>query len=280
MLGKTCLITGATSGIGEVTAREIARMGATVIIVGRSLQKCQSTVASIQQDTGNPAVSFIQTDLSAISQIHSLVKKFKEQHIRLDILVNNAGGFFMARTLTTDGYEMTFALNHLSYFMLTLLLLDLLKSSAPARIVNVASDSHMNEHLNFDDLQFNRMYNPVHAYGRSKLANVLFTYELARRLTDSGVTANALHPGAVATNIWNRPMPWLKFLMEPLMRRVAITPQEGAKTSIYLATSPEVEGVTGKYFVKCKPRQSNPASYDVTAAKRLWEISLKMVNLE
>jgi len=283
MSGKVCMITGATSGIGEVTAREIARLGATVVVVGRNPEKCQSTVSRIQQETGNPAVNYLVADLSAMAQIRSLVQQFKEQYNRLDVLVNNAGGFFMTRQTSPDGYEMTFALNHLNYFLLTNLLLDILKSSAPARIVNVASESHRHQRINIDDLQFKRFYNPVQAYGRSKLANVLFTYELARRLQDctGGITppvlANAVDPGTVATNIWNNPIPWLKFLIDPVMRRVAISPEEGAQTSIYLATSPEVEGVTGEYFVRSNPRRSDPASYDEAIAKRLWDVSLEMV---
>jgi NAD(P)-dependent dehydrogenase (short-subunit alcohol dehydrogenase family) len=173
---------------------------------------------------------------------------------------------------------MTFALNHLSYFLLTLLLLDTLKASSPARIVNVASDSHRGRRLDFNDLQNQKSYNVMKAYGRSKLANVLFTYELARRLEGSGVTANVLHPGSVATRIWEKGG-LLNPLISLVMRRVSYTPEQGAQTSIYLASSPEVEGVTGKYFTKCKAVRSDPASYDEAVAKKLWEASLKLVGL-
>jgi NAD(P)-dependent dehydrogenase (short-subunit alcohol dehydrogenase family) len=273
------MVTGATSGIGAVTALELARLGGRVVIVGRSPERCEATVARIRQATGNPDVEYLLADLSSQAQIRSLARQFPEKYERLDVLVNNAGGVFLHRRVTVDGYEMTFALNHLNYFLLTLLLLDWLKASAPARIVNVASNSHRGKRLDFDDLQGEKRYNGMRAYGQSKLANVLFTYELARRLEGSGVTANALHPGFVYTEIWDTLNPWLRPLVAGVIRLVALPPEEGAKTSIYLATSPEVEGVNGKYFTLQKQVTSDPASYDEAAARLLWERSLQMVGL-
>jgi NAD(P)-dependent dehydrogenase (short-subunit alcohol dehydrogenase family) len=278
MQDKICLVTGATAGIGEVTALELARKGAHLVFVGRNPQKCQQTLDRIQQATTNPNVEFLVADLSSMQQVRLLAAQFKDRYPRLDVLVNNAGGFFLHRTLSVDGLEMTFALNHLSYFLLTLSLLDLLKASAPSRIVNVASGSHFRKHLNFDDLQTSRhFYNGYRIYGESKLANLLFTYELSRRLVSAGVTANALHPGLVSTNIWNHLDGWMKPLVQPVLRRIALTPEQGAQTVIYLASSPQVQSVTGKYFVDCQPVPSSPASYDKDAARYLWDQSLEYV---
>jgi NAD(P)-dependent dehydrogenase (short-subunit alcohol dehydrogenase family) len=277
--GKVMLITGATSGIGQETALELARLGSRVIVVGRSSDKCEATLVRIERETGSQETDGLLADLSNMSQVRGLARQVQEKYDRLDVLVNNAGGFFMRRSLTKEGFEKTFALNHLSYFLLTLLLLDMLKASAPARIVNVSSNSHYGQHLDFENLQGEKGYNPMKAYGRSKLANILFTYELARRLDGSSVTANALHPGFVATNIFSLNSPLLKKLAEPIMRRIALAPQEGAQTSIYLAASPEVEGVSGKFFVKKQVASSDPTSYDEKAARRLWEVSRRMVGL-
>ncbi len=279
MKGKICMVTGATSGIGLETARALAYMGATTIIVERSLERTVATVARIQELTGNPNVEYLLADLSIQSQIRQLAKDFKQRHTNLHVLVNNAGAFFVFRKLSADGIEMTWALNHLNYFLLTNLLLDTLQASAPARIVNVASGAHMNKELNFDDLQNRRGYYSERVYGQSKLANILFTYELARRLDGTQVTANALYPGWVATNI-GKNNGWLVRLLLPLIQRSAITPEEGAQTSIYLATSPEVEGLTGKYFERCKPIESSPVSYDEETARRLWQISAQMTGLK
>jgi NAD(P)-dependent dehydrogenase (short-subunit alcohol dehydrogenase family) len=301
MTAKICLVTGATAGIGEVTAREVARRGARVVIVGRSQQRCEATAESIRQQTGNPAVEFLVADLSSQAQVHRLAREFLDRHRRLDVLVNNAGALFAQRRDSVDGIEMTLALNHLSYFLLTSLLLDTLKASAPARIVNVSSRAHRRvKGLNFDDLQARALahrfwgfgestfagllftlFAPMrHAgfiqYARTKFANLLFTYELARRLEGTGVTVNALHPGFVASRFMagNGALGWF-------MRRWAslfgISPEEGAKTSIYLATSPEVEGITGKYFEKQTAIASSPASRDEAAARRLWQLSEELV---
>ncbi|GAC1550211.1 MAG: SDR family oxidoreductase [Herpetosiphon sp.] len=277
MHGKVCLVTGATSGIGEVTARELARMGATVIIVGRNQARTEAMVASISQSTGNNNVEYLLADLSVQRQVHQLAEQFKDRYSRLDVLVNNAGGIIPRRTLTEDGLELTFAVNHLAYFLLTELLLDVLKASAPARIVNVSSDAHRTGHIAFDDLQAAQNYGSFRAYSQSKLANVLFTYELARRLEGTGVTANCLHPGVVRTK-FGQAGGWFGTALKvvgPFLR----TPEKGAQTSIYLATSPAVEGVTGKYFSDSRPKQTNAESVDEQVAKRLWDVSNDLVQI-
>jgi retinol dehydrogenase 14 len=272
--GKTVLVTGATNGIGLVTARELARMGSQVTIVSRNARKCAMVVEAIKAGTGNP-VEFITADLSTLAGIMQAAADFKQRHTHLDVLVNNAGAFFTRRVLTADGYEITFALNHLNYFLLTILLLDILKASHPARIVNVSSGAHMRASLDFDNLQGEKHFNGMQAYGQSKLANVLFTYELARRLEGTGVTVNVLHPGFIATGFARNNGALYNFgmsLIGPFIRK----PEQGAQTSIYLASSPEVEGITGKYFVDCEPVESSPLSYDKSLAEKLWQVSLEL----
>ena len=274
--GKTILVTGGTNGIGLVTARELARMGAQVTITGRSAEKSALVAGQIETLAGNP-VEFIAADLSVLAGIRQAASTFKEKHTQLHVLVNNAGGMFTQRRLTPDGYEYTFALNHLNYFLLTDLLLDLLKASAPARIINVSSNAHEHARINFENLQGEKRYIGLEAYGQSKLANLLFTYELARRLEGSGVTANAVHPGVVATGFARNNGPVYNvgtWIAGQLFFR---KPDRGAQTSIYLAASPEVEGVSGKYFVDCKAVASRPQSYDRAAAERLWKVSEALV---
>jgi NAD(P)-dependent dehydrogenase (short-subunit alcohol dehydrogenase family) len=278
MQTKTCLITGATSGIGLATALALAKMGATTILVGRSAERCQKVVARIKSETGNLNVDYLLADLSIQAQIRALADEFKARYERLDVLVNNAAAIFFFRQVSADGIEMNFAVNHLAYFLLTNLLLETLKASAPAQIVNVASNSHFGQHLDFDNLELKRGYNPGKAYGRSKLANLYFTYELARRLSGTGVTVNAMHPGFVRTNMAAN-NGWLVRLFLPLVHLNSLTPEEGARTAIYLASSPDVEGVTGKYFVREQEVVSDPVSYDESAAKRLWEVSEEMTKL-
>jgi NAD(P)-dependent dehydrogenase (short-subunit alcohol dehydrogenase family) len=276
MAGKVVLVTGATAGIGAVTARELARKGASVCIVGRSREKCKVTVAQIRGTTGNAAVEFLLADLSSQAEIRRLAAEFPARYPRLDVLVNNAGGMFLTRQESVDGIELTLALNHLAYFLLTNLLLDRLKSSAPARVVSVSSDAHrMVRRFDFDDPQRRKRYRGFAVYGESKLANVLFSSELARRLAGTGVTSNALHPGFVASNFFSAPgmRPLLGRLMGLASRVFAISPDEGAKTSIYLASAPEVEGVTGGYFERSKPAEPSPAARDAEAARRLWQLS-------
>lgn len=280
MKNKVILITGATSGIGKVAATELAKQGATVVIVGRSAEKAQATVKDIQQATGHQQqVDYLLADLSSMAEVRRLAEEFKKKYDRLDVLINNAGATFTTRQETVDGYEKTFATNHLSYFLLTNLLLDRLKASAPSRVVSVSSNAHSTGRINFDDLQ-NRSYDPVgfRAYGNSKLANVLFSYELARRVEGTGVTANVLHPGLVATSFGHNNGGLFRGMLQLLQRSAGLTPEQGADTIIYLASSPEVEGITGKYWVKRKAIASSKASYDTETAKRLWDVSEQLVN--
>lgn len=278
MQGKTCLVTGATQGIGKVTARALADKGATVVIIGRDAAKTAATSAEIQQQTGNSQVSGLVADLSSQAEIRRVVGEFLAQHDRLHVLVNNAGAMFTSRRLTVDGLEYTFAFDHLGYFLLTELLLPTLQSSAPARIVNVSSAAHTSGKIHFDDLQSSKGYNALAVYAQAKLANVMFTYALARRLTGTGVTVNALHPGVVATGFGKNNGPLMKLAMG-LIRPFQISIEQGAQTSIYLATSPEVAGVTGKYFDKSKPVASNAASYNEADQERLWAVSEQLVGL-
>ena len=280
MNNKIILITGATNGIGKVAATELAKQGATVVIVGRSAEKTMATVKDIQQATGHQQqVDYLLADLSSMAQVRRLAEEFKKKYDRLDVLINNAGATFTSREETVDGYEKTFATNHLSYFLLTTLLLDMLKASAPARIVSVASNAHMFGKINFDDLQ-NRSYGfqGFGAYGNSKLANIMFTYELERRLKGTAVTANVLHPGFVATGFGQNNTGLFGSGIKLIQSAFALTPQQGADTIVYLASSPAVEGVTGKYWEKRKAISSSKASYDETTAKRLWEVSEQLVN--
>ena len=278
MAGKICLVTGATSGIGRFTALGLARLGATVVVGGRSPERCSETVDWIKEETGNPSVQHILADLSSQQEVRGLATEFKERFSRLDVLVNNAGAIMLSRRISVDGIELSYALNHLSYFILTNLLLDVLESSAPARIINVSSSSHRRSNINFDDLQGQRRYGGYRAYAQSKLANVLFTYELARRLEGTGVTANVLHPGLVATNFLANNGAWGRFLCF-LMHLRAINAVKGAQTSIYLASSHEVEGVNGKYFEKSRSVRSSRASYDETTASRLWDVSAELTGV-
>jgi NAD(P)-dependent dehydrogenase (short-subunit alcohol dehydrogenase family) len=278
MRGKVCLITGATSGIGLVAAREIARAGARVVLVGRDPAKCEAAVKYIAERTGSRETETLLADLSSQRQVRELARKFHDRHSRLDVLVNNAGGLWLDRRPTEDGLEMTFAVNHLAYFLLTNLLLDTLKASAPSRVVNVASAAHRRATLDFDNLQGELGYRGWPAYCRSKLANVLFTFELARRLPGTGVTANALHPGWVATGFGGN-NGWTGRLIRAAAGLFAIGPEEGARTTTYLATSPDVAGVTGRYFDRERPVPSSPASCDEESAKRLWWVSEQLAGL-
>jgi len=276
--GKTCMITGASSGLGRAMALDLARMGAGLLLVCRDRTRGENVMAGIREQTGNSAVRLMLADLSVQQSIRTLAADFLARGEPLHVLVNNAGVFNLKRSLTADGIETVFAVNHLSYFMLTLLLLDRIKQSAPARIVNVASHAHRWGSINFDDLGGARSYRSSRAYGQSKLANILFTYELARRLEGTGVTVNCVHPGAVATGLGANNGALAKLLM-PLIGRFMRSPEQGAATQIYLAASPEVEGVSGKYFVDCKPAQSNQESYDTALARRLWEVSAEMTGV-
>jgi NAD(P)-dependent dehydrogenase (short-subunit alcohol dehydrogenase family) len=273
------MVTGATAGIGRVSAHRLAEMGATVIVVSRNLHKCNAVVEAIRRQTGNAAVEAMPADLSSLSQVRALAQRFLDAYPRLDVLLNNAGAIFTSRQVSADGIEMTWALNHLSYFLLTHLLMDALKAAPAARVINVSSDAHLMGAIAFDDVQFERRrYSGFGAYSQSKLANVMHAYGLARRLEDTPVTVNALHPGAVATDFGkNNSGVWGKLFK--LFSRFTISPEEGAQTSIYLASSPEVAGVTGKYFYRCKPKPSSQASYDVQAQEKLWHLSAVMTGI-
>ncbi len=269
------MVTGASAGLGRATALALARTGASLTLVCRDRSRGEKTVDEIRRETGNAAVNLMLADLSAQQSIRKLASDFLARGEPLDILVNNAGVFNLKRSVTEDNIETVFAVNHLSYFMLTLLLLARLKQNARARIVNVASEAHRSGTIDFDDLEGARSYRPMHIYGRSKLANILFTYELARRLEGTGVIVNCLHPGGVATGLGlnnGAIARLLARLIHPFLR----TPEEGARTQVYLASSPEVEGVSGAYFVDCKPAKSSPESYDASVARRLWETSARM----
>ncbi len=278
MHGKICLITGGTNGIGKSAAQGLARLGATVVIVGRDAQKTSQVVADIRSATGNENVDFLLADLSSQQDVRRLASDFKPKYSRLHVLLNNAGGAFTTRQLSVDGIEMTLALNHLAYFLLTNLLLDTLEASAPARIINVSSDAHARGKIDFDNLQGERSYSSFGPYGNSKLANILFTTELARRLEGTGVTVNALHPGFTSTGFGkNNPGLFMKIMgvVVPLLAR---SPEKGAATSIYLASSPEVHSITGKYFVDCKVTQPAPQAADRAVARQLWDVSAQMVH--
>jgi NAD(P)-dependent dehydrogenase (short-subunit alcohol dehydrogenase family) len=275
---KICLVTGATNGIGKVTARELAKMGATVVVAGRSREKTESIVAELRAAAGHDRVIPMLADLSLLSGCATLAAQFRAKFDRLDILVNNAGGIFNQRQLTSEGLEMTFALNHMSYFAVTTLLLDLLKRSESARVVSVSSGAHFGTRsMDWDNLQGEKRYVGFTAYSSSKLANVLFTYELARQMAGSRVTANVLHPGAVSTGFGTNNQDIFSKLLFKGFQLVAIPVEKGARTSIYLASSPEVEGVTGKYYSEMRETKSSPISYDAGIQSKLWEISAALM---
>ena len=280
MAGKCVLITGGSAGIGKATALGLAALGARVAITGRDRARAEVAAIEIRTATGNPDVDAFGADLSSQAEVRRLAAEVLDAYPRLDVLVNNVGGYWASRHVTADGLEHTFALNHLAAFLLTNLLLDRLKASAPARIVTVSSNAQSLGTIDFEDLQGERRYSGQDAYNQSKLASVMFTYELARRLAGTGVTANVLHPGVVNSGFGAEdPSRIFKFLV-PFWRPFMKTPQQGAATSIYLASSPEVEGVTGTYFADGRPQTSNRASYDVAAAARLWQVSARLVGLD
>lgn len=278
--GKVCLVTGATNGIGLEAARELGRLGATVVLCGRDAKRGQAALGEIKRTCPDAKLDYLQADLSSLAEVRRLAQEFRGRHSRLDVLLNNAGAIIDSRRLTVDGNELTLALNHLSHFLLTHLLLDMLKASAPSRIINVSSGAHQMARLDVDDLRFERTkYSPLLAYGNSKLANILFTRSLARRLAGTQVTANSLHPGAVATGFaggdYKDWFGWVVKLVRPFM----LTSAAGARTSVYLASSPEVAGVSGKYFYKCREARTSKAAQDDALAERLWEASVKLTGV-
>src|SRR3984957_10156942 len=281
MSGKLCIVTGANSGIGKETALGLAQMGARVVMVCRNAEKGKAALEEIRRESGSSQIDLLIADMSSQASVRALAEQIQQKYPRLDVLVNNAGGAPPARTLSADGIEMTLATNHLGPALLTLLLLDLLKSSAPSRIVNVSSsEAQSPARLDMNDLQFERRkYGNVAAYRQSKLLMNTFTFELARRLAGTGVTANCLHPGAVATNIWSAAAPLIGRLIIPLVKPFMLTSKQGAAVSLYLATSPEVAQVSGEYFVKSKPAKSNPLSRDPKLMAEVWLCTEKMTGL-
>ena len=279
MSGRVVLITGATGGIGKATAIGLAMIGARVGITGRHPGRAEQAAADIRAASGNPAVDAFAADLTSQAEVRRLASDVLDAYPRLDVLVNNVGGFWAHRHQTADGLEHTFALNHLAPFLLTNLLLDRLKASASARIVNVSSGAQSMGRIDFDDLQGARNYSGQRAYNQSKLAIIMFTNELARRLEGTGVTANSLHPGVVRTNFGAEDQArWFAVLSRVILPLLK-TPAQGAQTPIYLASSPDVDGVTGKFFANRKPKTANKLADDIEVSARLWRISDELVGV-
>jgi NAD(P)-dependent dehydrogenase (short-subunit alcohol dehydrogenase family) len=279
MAGRTVLVTGGTGGIGKATAIGLATMGARVGITGRDLARAEQAAADIRAASGNPAVDVFAADMSSQAEVRRLAAAVLDAYPRLEVLVNNVGGFWAHRQPTADGLERTFALNHLAPFLLTNLLLDRLMASAPARVVTVSSGEQARGRIDFDDLQGARDYSGQRAYSQSKLANVMFSHELARRLQGAGVTANSLHPGVVRTNFGAEDQAGFFAIMGSMVRPFLKTPAQGAQTSIYLVSSPDIEGVTGQFFADRKPKTANKIAYDTDMAARLWQVSAELVGL-
>jgi NAD(P)-dependent dehydrogenase (short-subunit alcohol dehydrogenase family) len=281
--GKTCLITGSTSGIGKQIAIGLAKLKANVVLVGRKKARCEATLEEIRRnvstDSNKNRISYLLADLSSQASIHQLANEFLATHESLDVLVNNAGVFLPKRFTTVDGIEYTFAVNHLAPFLVTNLLFEGIKASSPSRIITTSSVAHRGAHINFDDLQFEkRRYNGLKAYSQSKLANILFTRELSRRSKGSGVTSNCFHPGGVRTNLVQSG-PWYYRLIWAIVSPFLVSPWRGADTAIYLASSSEVERISGKYFVKRKEVGLSDSADDYDAAVRLWKISEELTGI-
>jgi len=281
MSGKICIVTGANSGIGKETALGLAQVGARVVMVCRNAEKGRAALEEIRRESGSSQVDLLIADMSSQASVRALAEQIQQKYPRLDVLVNNAGRGAPAGTLSADGIEMTLATNHLGAALLTLLLLDLLKASAPSRIINVSSSESQRARLDMNDLQFERRkYRDVAAYGQSKLLMNAFTFELARRLAGTGVTANCLHPGAVATNIWSaNQLPLIVKLIIAVVKPFMLNSKQGAAVSLYLATAPEVAQVSGEYFVKSKPAKSNPLSRDPKVMAEVWLCTERMTSL-
>jgi NAD(P)-dependent dehydrogenase (short-subunit alcohol dehydrogenase family) len=285
LTGKIILITGASGGLGLEAAVELARRGAEIVITGRAAHRTDAALGLIQRRSGSGRVQALLADFASQSAVRKLADAFCARHPRLDILINNAGSVNPQHALTEDGIETTFAVNHLAPFLLTGLLLDTLVASAPARIVNVASAAHYRGTLDFDDLGFAHGYGVMRAYARSKLANVLFTRALAKRLAGTGVTANAVHPGTVATGIWHHGAPWwargiFNGAVVPILRLGMLSPAAGARTIVYAAVSPDLAGKTGLYLDKNGPKQPSPLACDEALADRLWTESAHLTRLD
>ena len=273
--GKTVLVTGATAGIGRETALGVAKLGAHVVLVGRNPEKTQRVCDELKAATGNQNIDFLLADLSLLSEIRRLAAEFLARFGALHVLINNVGAINLKREVTREGFELTFVMNHLGLFLLTELLLPALQKAAPARIINLSSDAHRSTGLDFDDLQAERSYSSFKVYSRSKLMNVLFTRELAHRVAPMRITANAVHPGMVASEFINKPGA-LGRIANAFVGVFGLSPEAGARTSVFIASSPEVDGMTGRYFVKSKPVNPSRKAQDDASAKRLWDISERL----
>jgi NAD(P)-dependent dehydrogenase (short-subunit alcohol dehydrogenase family) len=278
MRDKVVLVTGANSGIGRAASLALAKMGAIVVMVARNKERGEAARSEIIRESQNSSVDLLLADLSSLESVRQLATEFQRKYSKLHVLINNAGLFNQRRHVTMDGYEDTFATNYLAPFLLTNLQLDVLKASAPSRIINVSSVGHYNGHINFDDLNLEKDYGGWKAYGQSKLALVLFTHELAKKLQGTGVTVNAVHPGTVATNIWTRPLGPVGFIMA-LPKLFMTTPKQGAETIVYLASSPDAKDLNGEYLEKLKVKKSSDESYNEEIAQRLWDVSAKLTRL-
>ena len=273
MTGKVCVVTGATAGLGKETALGLAKMGATVVIVARDAAKALRTADEIEKGAPNAQVDVVLADFASLDAVRAAAREIGARYGAVNVLVNNAGVAKKHRTLSVDGSELTFAVNHLAPFLFTRELMPLLRAGVPSRIVNVASAAEAHGPIDFDDLHSEKNYRGFRVYGKTKLMNVLFTYELATRLADTGITVNCLHPGAVATDLLRQLPWWLYAMISPFL----LTPEQGAKTQLFLASSPAVEGMSGGYYVKGKAARSSPRSYDVEARRRLWDVSEGLV---
>jgi NAD(P)-dependent dehydrogenase (short-subunit alcohol dehydrogenase family) len=278
MKDKVVMVTGANSGIGKAASLALAKKGATLVMVARSEERGEAARSEIIRKSHNNSIDLLLADLSSLEAVRILASEFQKKYSRLHVLINNAGLFNQRCRVTPDGYENTFATNSLAPFLLTNLQLDLLKASTPSRIINVSSVGHYNGHINFDDLNLENDYGGWKAYGQSKLALVLFTHELAKKLQGTGVTVNAVHPGTVATNIWTRPLGPVGFIMA-LPKLFMTSPEHGAETIVYLASSPEAKGLNGEYMEKLKVKKSSDESYNEEIAQRLWDVSAKLTGL-
>jgi NAD(P)-dependent dehydrogenase (short-subunit alcohol dehydrogenase family) len=278
MKDKVVMVTGANSGIGKAASLTLAKMGATVVMVARNVLKGDAARSDIIRESHNNSVDLLLADLSSLESVRQLAAEFQKKYSKIHVLINNAGLFNQRRRVTADGYENTFATNYLAPFLLTNLQLNLLKASAPSRIINVSSVGHYSAHIDFDDLNLEKEYGGWKAYGQSKLALVLFTHQLAKKLQGTGVTVNSVHPGTVATNIWSRPLGPVGFIMA-LPKLFMTSPEQGAETIVYLASSTEAKELNGEYLEKLKVKKSSDESYDEEISQRLWDISAKLTHL-
>lgn len=273
---KICIITGATSGIGKETAKAIAREGAVVVLPIRDALKGDILKDEILEQNPDARIDLMHCDLASFDSIREFAAAFKKKYKKLHLLINNAGIWETKRNLSADGIERNFAVNHLAPFLLTNLLLDTIKQSAPARIINVASEAHKQGKIHFSDIEYEKKFSSMGSYAQSKLANILFTKKLSQKLKGTGVTANCLHPGVVNTNLFDKMPSILKGLMNLFM----ISPQKGAQTTIYLATSPDVENISGEYFAKSQPKKPAPIALRQDVADKLWDLSEKYVGIQ